>query len=69
MWTGVRWGALFNKKRRKGSLKTLPQVLGMSLLLLPVVVTPAITIGFRLGLFWLLSQLLPKSERVTSHKS
>lgn len=69
MWVGVRWGAMFNKKRRKGSLKTFPGVLLGSVLLLPVVLTPAVTIGMRLGIFWLVSQLLPKSERITAHKS
>lgn len=30
MWTGVRWGALFSKYRRPGSLRTLPLVLAIS---------------------------------------
>lgn len=30
MWTGVRWGAVFSKVRRPGSLRTLPQVLLIS---------------------------------------
>jgi hypothetical protein len=69
MWAGVRWGALFNKKRRKGSLKTLPKVLLISLILLPIVFTPTISISLRLGLFWLISLFLPKKQKITAHKT
>jgi hypothetical protein len=37
MWTGVRWGALFNPPRRAGWLRDLPLVLIWTLLALPVV--------------------------------
>lgn len=69
MWCGVRIGAMFNKKRRKGSLKTLPKVALISLLMLPVVFTPVLSISIRLGLFWLVSLLLPKRQKVTAHKT
>ena len=69
MWCGVRWGAMFNKKRRQGSLRTFPKVALISLLMLPIVFTPVLTISFRLGLFWLVSLLLPKRQKVTAHKT
>ena len=69
MWCGVRIGAIFNKRRRKGSLKTLPKVALISLILFPYVFTPAVTISFRLGLMWLISQVLPKRQKVTAHKT
>jgi hypothetical protein len=37
MWCGVRWGAIFNPRRREGSLRTLPKVALVSLLALPIV--------------------------------
>lgn len=69
MWCGVRWGAMFNKRRRRGSLRTFPKVALISLLMLPVVFSPVVTIGLRLGIFWLVSLLLPKRQRVTAHKT
>jgi len=32
MWAGVRWGALFNRRRRAGWWRTAPAVLGVSVL-------------------------------------
>ncbi len=69
MWCGVRLGAMFNKRRRKGSLKTLPKVALISLLMLPVVLFPVVSISLRLGLFWLVSLFLPKRQKVTAHKT
>lgn len=69
MWCGVRWGAMFNKHRRKGSLKTFPKVALVSLLMFPIVFSPVVTISFRLGLFWLVSLILPKRQKVTAHKT
>lgn len=40
MWTGVRWGALFNRKRRAGWWRTAPAVFGWSLLFLATIVPP-----------------------------
>lgn len=39
MWAGVRWGALFNRRRAfgRGFARDLPAVLGMSVLAAPVV--------------------------------
>lgn len=42
MWTGVRWGAAFNKTRRAGWWQTAPAVLGISALaVVPFVVMSA----------------------------
>lgn len=41
MWTGVRWGAVFNRRRRPGVARDLPLVLVLSVLALPMV-TPAL---------------------------
>lgn len=56
MWAGVRWGALFNPKRRKGSLRTLPGVLGISLLALPFVL-PGVAVLPSLALFGVLERV------------
>lgn len=56
MWAGVRWGALVNRKRRAGSLGTIPGVLAISLLALPFVL-PAVVVLPSLILFNLLEQL------------
>jgi len=47
IWTGVRWGALFNKSRRPGILKDLPLMAILSLLFLPIIL-PA-TVGVAVG--------------------
>jgi len=44
MWTGVRWGALTNPRRRPGWLASAPGVLGISVLAAPLVVPPAVLI-------------------------
>lgn len=45
MWTGVRWGAVFSKRRRPGSLRTLPLVLLISALsLIPVLLLVTATV-------------------------
>lgn len=40
MWTGVRWGALFNRRRRDGWWKTAPAVLLWSVLFLCTILPP-----------------------------
>lgn len=51
VWTGVRWGALFNPVRRPGWHRDAPAVLGISLLAAPVVVPASVlAIGGRLVL-------------------
>lgn len=56
MWAGVRWGALFNRKRRAGSLATLAGVLALSLLALPFLL-PAVVLLPSLLVFSLLERL------------
>lgn len=41
MWTGVRWGAVFNRTRRPGVLRDMPLVFLLTLLALPLV-APAV---------------------------
>jgi hypothetical protein len=69
MWTGVRLGALGNKVRRKGSLKTLPKVLGITLILIPFIGPTSLSIQISLLLFWLVTLPLPKHQRVSSQKT
>lgn len=45
MWCGVRWGAVFNRRRRPGILRDIPAMLGLSLLALPLVVPASVCIG------------------------
>lgn len=56
MWAGVRWGALFNSSRREGSLRTLPGVLGVSVLALPFVL-PGVAVLPSLALFGVLERV------------
>lgn len=42
MWTGVRWGALFNRRRRAGWWRTAPAVLAISIPALALVLLPAV---------------------------
>jgi hypothetical protein len=44
MWTGVRWGALTDGRRRAGWLASAPGVLAISAVAAPVVVPPAVAI-------------------------
>lgn len=69
MWNGVRIGAMVNKIRRKGSLKTLPKVLGITTLLIPFIGLPSIGIQISLLLFWLVTLPLPKRQRVSAQKT
>lgn len=46
MWTGVRWGAIFNRRRRPGSLRTFPLVLLLTLFALPVIAPAVVSIWF-----------------------
>lgn len=69
MWTGVRLGAIGNKLRRKGSLKTFPKVLGITIVLLPFIGPPSIGVQLSLLLFWLITLPLPKRQRVDAQKT
>lgn len=60
-WAGVRWGALTRRGGRQGWWRTAPAVVGLTLLALPMVALPALTILPALALFtvidWLVSRV------------
>lgn len=57
LWTGVRWGAIFNQHRRRGSLETLPMVLLVSILALPFLLIPTLFVIFGQTIDWLVEKL------------
>lgn len=57
LWTGVRWGALFNPVRRPGIAADIPLMLLLSLLLLPVVLPASLGIGIGYAIYWILNLL------------
>lgn len=57
MWTGVRWGALYNPARRSEWWRDAPAVLGISLLAAPVVAPPALLITAGLAVYGLAEAL------------
>lgn len=61
MWTGVRWGALFNPDRRPGFLQDLPLVLLWSLVALPVVLPATVGIGIGYVFYGLLRLLTQRA--------
>jgi hypothetical protein len=69
MWCGVRLGAIINKKRRKGSLKTLPGVLGIVILAIPFISIPSIIVQTFLTLLYLITLPLPRRQRVSAQKT
>lgn len=48
MWTGVRWGALFGKARRRGIARDLPMMILWSILAAPIVVPVTLLAGIAL---------------------
>lgn len=68
MWTGVRWGALFNKRRRAGWIKTAPKVLAATLLSLPLL-PAALMVQITVWLGMLVSIFLPKRAKINSQKT
>lgn len=50
MWTGVRWGALFNPARRKDWHKDAAMVLLWSIIAAPVVIPASILVAISLGI-------------------
>jgi len=57
MWTGVRWGALFNPLRRYKWWRDAPGVLLISLLVLPLLLLPTIPVVFVLTVDWLVNRI------------
>ena len=62
MWTGVRWGALTDPRRRRGWVISAPGVLAITVLAAPVVVPPALLI---LAALWVYGTV----ERVVSPRA
>ena len=69
MWAGVRLGAIGNKNRRSGSLKTFPLVLLVLLLSSPVVLPPSLVVQLMTTLLWFLSLFVPDKQKVDSQKT
>ena len=67
MWTGVRWGALVNPRRRPGWWRDAPRVLVLSVLAAPFVVPPALVISAALAVYAVVesavSAVVPGSDR------
>lgn len=57
IWTGVRWGALANKARRKGSARDLPKMVLVSILAAPIVVPASLIVGLGLLLAGIVNTL------------
>lgn len=58
MWTGVRWGALFNRVRRPGIWRDVPLVTLLSLLALPLVLPAGVGVLLGLALYWVIELLV-----------
>jgi len=69
MWAGVRLGAIGNKHRRKGSLKTLPKVLGIILLASPFIAIPSAVVQIFLTILYVVTLPLPRKQRVDAQKT
>jgi uncharacterized protein DUF1353 len=69
MWAGVRLGAIGNKIRRKGSLKTLPKVLAIIILAAPFITIPSLIVQIFLTLLFVVTLPLPKRQRVDAQKT
>lgn len=69
MWSGVRLGAIGNKKRRKGSLKTFPKVLLILLFTSPYTLPPSLIIQLWLWAAIVFSFILPKKQKVNAQKT
>ena len=63
MWTGVRWGALTDERRRRGWLISAPGVLVLSVLAAPLVLPPGLAILPALAVYsaaeWLVARWFP----------
>ena len=58
MWTGVRWGALTDERRRQGWLVSLPGVLAISVVAAPLVLPPAVAILPALAVYTVAERLV-----------
>lgn len=72
MWVGVRWGAAFSRKRRKGWWRTAPAVLAYSapaLLLAPVFAAVAVGLAAYGIVEFAVSSVSPKDETTSGSLS
>ena len=60
MWTGVRWGALTNERRRAGWAFSAPGVLAISVLAAPLVLPPALAILPALAVYTVAERLVAR---------
>jgi len=67
MWTGVRWGALTDPRRRRGWVFSAPGVLIITVLAAPVVVPPALLVALALTVYGVVEGVVsaPIQERPT----
>jgi len=67
MWTGVRWGALFNPRRRKGWSRSAAGVIAISILALPLAV-PMLAVAAGLAVYGVVEFLvtLPMRRKTTA---
>lgn len=63
MWTGVRWGALANPRRRRGWLISAPGVLAVSVLAAPVVVPPGLFVLGALAVYGAVERVVSPRAR------
>lgn len=57
MWCGVRWGAMFNRRRRPGIVRDVPLMLALSVLALPLVAPASVCIGSAFAIQWVYDQV------------
>jgi hypothetical protein len=70
-WTAVRWAALFNRRRAygRGFVRDLPQILGMSLLALPVVLPGAVGVLISLAFVRVITWVRPPVQHLARRRS
>lgn len=68
MWSGVRWGALFNKRRRGGWHRQMARTLAVSLLSCPLL-PAALVVQVTVWLGMLVSLVLPEHAKVDAQKT
>lgn len=69
MWAGVRLGAIGNKRRRDGSLRTFPLVLLVLLLSSPLVLPASLMVQITTTVLWFLSLFVPKKAKIDAQKT
>jgi hypothetical protein len=69
MWTGVRWGALANPRRRRGWVISAPGVLAITVLAAPVVGPPALAILAALRVYRVVEGIVSPPSPSTSREA